>query len=28
MAYVLGSIRFSTAINIPHFSVRLLCTWA
>jgi len=22
---VLGSIRFSTAINIPHFSVRLLC---
>jgi len=25
---VLGTIRFSTAINIPHFSVRLLCTWA
>jgi len=27
---VLGSIRFPTAasINIPHFSVRLLCTWA
>jgi len=25
---VLGSIRFLTAINIPHFSVRLLCTWA
>jgi len=28
LPYVLGSIRFSTAINIPHFSVRLLCTWA
>jgi len=25
---VLGSIRFSTAINIPRFSVRLLRTWA
>jgi len=27
---VLGSIRFPTATgnNIPHFSVRLLCTWA
>jgi len=25
---VLGSIRFSTAINSPHFSVRPLCTWA
>jgi len=27
---VLGSIRFpiATSINIPHFSVRLLCTWA
>jgi len=25
---VLGSMRFSTAINIPHFSIRLLCTWA
>jgi len=25
---VLGSIRFLTAINTPHFSVRLLCTWA
>jgi len=24
---VLGSIHFSTAIYIPHFSVRLLCTW-
>jgi len=28
LAYVLGSIRFSTAtsINISQFSVRLLCT--
>jgi len=25
---VLRSIHFSTATNIPHFSVRLLCTWA
>jgi len=25
---VLGSIRFSTAISIPRFNVRLLCTWA
>jgi len=25
---VLRSICFSTATNIPHFSVRLLCTWA
>jgi len=25
---VLESIRCSTAINIPHFSFRLLCTWA
>jgi len=28
---VLESIRSATAttgINIPHFSVRLLCTWA
>jgi len=24
---VLGSIWFSTAINIPHFSFGLLCTW-
>jgi len=21
-------VRFSTAMNIPHFSVKLLCTWA
>jgi len=27
LAYMLGSIRFSTAFNIPHFSIRLLCTW-
>jgi len=25
---MLGNVRFSTAMNIPHFSVRLLCTWA
>jgi len=25
---MLGTIRFSSDINIPHFSVRLLCTWA
>jgi len=27
---VLGRIRFPTAtgINNPHFSVKLLCTWA
>jgi len=30
LAYALESIRFptTTGINIPHFSVRLLCTWA
>jgi len=28
VAYVLGSIRFSTAVSIPHFSGRLLCTCA
>jgi len=25
---MLGNIPFSTAMNIPHFNVRLLCTWA
>jgi len=28
LAYVLGSIRFSTAINILLFGVKRLCTWA